>query len=582
MTLIAVLVAVAGAALIFSSTAGAAGTSPLEVRYAKVREICPHARPHGARCMGLRLVPARKNAPGARAYVLAAGARSKGPAGGLTPADLASAYGFVASAGGSEQTVALVDAFDDPDIEADLGTFDSQYGLPACTSENGCFTKVSQTGSTTELPEGEPGWALEISLDVETVHSVCPNCKILLVEANSESTSDLAAAVDEAVALGATEVSNSYGFLESELGASEAAAYNHPGVVITASAGDSGWDDWDYAFEFAFEEEEPPVAPGEPDAPASLPSVVAVGGTSLRLTSKGTRKSETVWNDSGPPADDFKKFKRLSATGSGCSTLFTAPSWQEDAEGWASTGCGDKRLDNDIAADADPYTGFDLYDSYSGSEEAGLGWITIGGTSLSSPLVSALYALAGGSHGVSYPAATLYEHLGQASALYDVTEGGSGYCDGEAEGPCGEPKVNEEYGPVDCLGTSACDAAVGFDGPSGVGAPIGLVAFGGPSQAKATVVTEPASSLTASSATLNATVDPNGATVTQCSFEWGTTTAYGQSVPCSPPPGSGTSPEAVSATITGLSARTAYHFRISATTVGGTSLGKGKRLKTPR
>jgi hypothetical protein len=112
-------------------------------------------------------------------------------------------------------------------------------------------------------------------------------------------------------------------------------------------------------------------------------------------------------------------------------------------------------------------------------EEGGIGkgWVTIGGTSLSSPLVSSLYALAGGSGGVSYPAATLYSHLGQAPSLYDVTEGGNGYCDGEAAGPCGEPKINEELGDIDCKGTTACDAAPGFDGPSGVGTPKGLGAF---------------------------------------------------------------------------------------------------------
>jgi hypothetical protein len=131
-----------------------------------------------------------------------------------------------------------------------------------------------------------------------------------------------------------------------------------------------------------------------------------------------------VWNDSGRPSDE-EEFKQYNATGGGCSTLFAAPSWQLDTPGWTNMACGTKRLDNDVAAVADPYTGFDIYDIEEG------GWLTIGGTSLSSPLVSSLYALAGGGGGVSYPAATLYSHLGQPS-LYDVTEGGNGYCDGEA------------------------------------------------------------------------------------------------------------------------------------------------------
>jgi len=550
-----------------SHAAGASGT-----RYAKVRAICPARKPGDASCFALALVPAAAGASGVSAYQLAAGAGSKGPAGGLTPADLASAYDFSASAGGSGQTVAIVDAFDDPKIEKDLGTFDSQYGLPSCTTANGCFKEVNESGNAAPLPEKDKvGWSVEASLDVETVHSVCPNCKILLVEAQSESLADLASSVDEAVHLGAQEVSNSYGAPETEMGAGEQAAYSHPGVVIAAAAGDSGYLDWDYIAEGL-------EAPGVPDAPASLPDVVAVGGTSLKLKSNGTRKSESVWNDSGLPSG--KGFKQFNATGGGCSTLFTAPSWQQNAPGWASTACATKRLDNDVAAVADPYTGFDIYDSYVYEREFTPGWLTIGGTSLSSPLVAALYGLAGGSHGVSYPAATLYAHLGQAS-LYDVGSGGDGYCDGEQPGPCGEPAVNEELGDVDCQGTSSCDAVSGFDGPSGVGAPNGLLAFGGPSQAQPTVLTEAATELTADSAVLNATVNPEGSAVSACTFEWGPSKAYGHSAPCSPAPGSSSSPVAVSASISGLSAKTAYHFRITATNPYGTSSGKDEKLKTP-
>jgi len=575
---------VAAVALCGSLTGGVAAASPASPptespaqggspRYATVRGICPAPRPGKASCFTLALVPAPAGAPGARAYERSAGSSSSGPAGGLTPSDLASAYGYVPTVGGSGQTVAIVDAFDDPKIEEDLASFDAHYGLAACTTTNGCFEKVNQEGRSSPLPKADKvGWSVEMSLDVETVHSVCAQCKILLVEANSESLADLAAAVDEAVALGANEVSNSYGAPENQMGATEQAAYDHPGTVIAASAGDSGYLDWDDIAEIF-------ATPEVPDAPASLPTVVAVGGTSLKLKINGQRRSETVWNDSGQPTRE-SQFKRFAATGGGCSTLFTAPSWQQSVAGWSSSACGTSRLDNDIAAVADPYTGFDIYDSYVYEKGFTAGWLTVGGTSLSSPLITGVFALAGGANGSNYPAATLYGHLGQGSALYDVTLGGSGYCDAEANGPCGEPGVNETLGNVDCQGTTACDAAIGFDGPSGVGAPIGLAAFGGPSQKPPTVVTKAASSLESSSAMLNATVNPNGEPVSVCAFEYGTSTEYGHTQPCSSLPGSGNTPVAVSAHVGGLAARTIYHFRILATDPSGTSLGKDKTLTT--
>jgi hypothetical protein len=548
-------------------------TSPAQTRYARVQQVCLAPTPGDASCFALELRPAAAGVAGVQPYTVGAGSSSTGPAGGLTPADLASAYGFSPAAGGAGQTVAIVDAYDDPDIEKDLGTFDSQYGLPACTTANGCFEKVGQTGSATSLPAADTtGWSLEISLDVETVHSVCESCKILLVEADSESLADLAAAVNEAVTLKASEVSNAYGALEGEMGASEQAAYNHPGVVITASAGDSGYLSWDEVAAFL-------PAPGMPNAPASLPSVVAVGGTSLALNANGTRESESVWNDSGRPS--YEEFKQFSASGGGCSTLFDAPSWQLSAPGWASAACGTKRLDNDISAVADPYTGLDIYDSYVYGPEFTPGWRTVGGTSLSVSLIGALYGLAGGSHGVDYPAATLYAHLGDASALYDVTTGGNGYCDGEAAGPCGEPAINEEIGDIDCEGATACDAAAGFDGPSGVGTPVGLGAFDESSGLAPTAVTGLADPVKERSAVLNATVNPNGEAVSACAFEYGPTAAYGHTARCASSPGSGTSAVAVSERITRLAARTTYYYRIAASNLSGTSDGKRQKFKTP-
>lgn len=567
-----VVAGLAGAVLVMSAAPGeAAGAGPI-TRYARVHGVCAAPAPGRASCLALALVPVRPSVTGARPYLSGGGATSTGPAGGLTPADLAGAYAYSPLGGGAGQTVGIVDAFDDPNIEADLATFDSHYGLPECSTANGCLEKVGQTGSPSALPQPDSsGWSVEITLDMETVHSVCPSCKILLVEADSESFADLAAAVNEAVNLGAGEVSNSYGGPEAGVGATEALAYDHPEVVMAAASGDSGYLSWDRLFEGA-------SAPEAADAPASLPSVVSVGGTSLKLNASGTRKSESVWNDNGLPSG--KGFKQPSATGSGCSTLYTAPSWQQEAPGYAAAACAGKRLDNDVAAVADPFTGFDVYDSFRYQPSFTPGWLTVGGTSLTSPLISALFALAGGSHGAAYPAATLYSHLGQTAALFDVASGGSGFCDGEAPGPCGEPEVNELLGRVDCEGTTACDAAPGFDGPSGVGAPVGLLAFGGSTEAKPTVITGAASSVEATAAVLNATVNPNGATVTACTFEYGPSTAYGQSAPCSSLPGSGMSPVAVSAPISGLTSKAVYRFRITATSAGGTSYGKAKKLKT--
>ncbi len=206
--------------------------------------------------------------------------------------------------------------------------------------------------------------------------------------------------------------------------------------------------------------------------------------------------------------------------------------------------------------------------------------MTIGGTSLSSPLISALYGLAGGSHGVSYPAETLYEHLGNAGDLFDVTQGGNGYCDAEAAGPCGEPEANEQLGDVDCIETTACDAAPGFDGPSGVGAPIALGAFGGPGVVvPPSAVTGHATEVAGGAAVLNGTVNPGGAEVTSCVFEYGTGATLTQSAPCSPSPGAGSEAVAVTAQLTGLAPKTAYHYRLSASTAAGTSTGKTKKFK---
>ena len=165
------------------------------------------------------------------------------PTAGYYPADLQSAYSLPSSTAGAGQTVAIVDAYDDPNAESDLAVYRSQFGLPACTTANGCFRKVNQDGGTS-YPAANSGWAEEISLDLDMVSAICPNCHILLVEANASSIVNLGTAVDEAAALGANAISNSYGGAESSRRDQLSTQYyDHPGVAITASSGDSGYGD---------------------------------------------------------------------------------------------------------------------------------------------------------------------------------------------------------------------------------------------------------------------------------------------------------------------------------------------------
>ncbi|MEU6666681.1 S53 family peptidase [Streptomyces sp. NPDC046727] len=305
---------------------------------------------------------------------------------GYGPSDLQDAYGLTsAAAGGSGETIAIVDAYDDPNAAADLAKYRSHYGLPSCTTANGCFKKVGQTGSTTSLPTADSGWAEEESLDLDMASAVCPNCNILLVEAKSASTANLGTAVNEAVKLGAKYVSNSYGGSESSSDSTYDSSYfNHPGVAITVSAGDEG-----YGAEY----------------PAASKYVTAVGGTALKTSSTTRGWTETVWNTSS-----------TEGTGSGCSSYDAKPSWQTD------TGCA-RRTVADVSAVADPATGVSVYDSYGVTA----GWYTFGGTSASAPIIAGVYALAGTPSSGSYPAEFPYRAAG-TSALNDVISGSNGSC----------------------------------------------------------------------------------------------------------------------------------------------------------
>jgi subtilase family serine protease len=305
---------------------------------------------------------------------------------GYGPSDLRSAYGLTSASAnnGSGQTIAIVDAYDDPNAEADLAKYRSYYGLPACTTANGCFKKVSQTGSTTSLPRGDSGWSEEMSLDLDMVSAIAPNAKILLVEAKSATMANLGTAVNEAVTLGAKFVSNSYGGSESSSDTSYDSSYfNHPGVAITVSAGDEA-----YGAEY----------------PAASKYVTAVGGTKLSKSSTTRGWTETVWKTSS-----------TEGTGSGCSAYDAKPTWQTD------TGCT-KRMIADVSAVADPATGVSVYDSYGAD---GTGWNTYGGTSASAPIIASVYALAGTPGSSDYPAQYPYA---DTSALNDVTSGNNGSC----------------------------------------------------------------------------------------------------------------------------------------------------------
>jgi subtilase family serine protease len=299
--------------------------------------------------------------------------------------DLRAAYGLSGS-GGAGQTIAIVDAYDDKTAEADLGVYRSQYGLGACTTANGCFKKVNQNGVQGSYPANNAGWGLEISLDLDMASAICPSCHILLVEATNNQNANLYAAVDTAARLGATVISNSYGGSEAATETSDDAHFNHPGIAITVSSGDSG-----YGVEY----------------PAASRYVTSVGGTTL--TKSGSSYTETAW----------------SGAGSGCSAYEPKPSWQTDS------GCA-RRTVADVSAVADPNTGVAVYDSNCNAFQQLLGqcfkgWGVVGGTSASAPIVAGVYALAGNASTVTYPSSLPYSHT---TSLHDVTSGSNGSCGG--------------------------------------------------------------------------------------------------------------------------------------------------------
>jgi hypothetical protein len=353
---------------------------------------------------------------------------------GYDPADLQSAYKLVSAAAGrgKGETVAVVDAYNDPDAAHDLAVYRAQWGQPACDRATGagCVTIVNERGTAGPLPTEDPSgsWELEESTDIEMVSAVCPNCHILLVEASSDFITDMGMAEDTAVRLGARFISDSWG------GSSTAATngyFNHPGVAITAAGGDGGLG---------------------VSYPASVQYVTSVGGTTLvpdKKVARGWR--ETAWT--GSPGIYY------AATGSGCGDDPDAdakPAWQTVDDN-AAHGCLN-RTDNDVAAVGDPDTPVWFYDTYP-FQGLNLDWNLVGGTSVSSPIIASVYALAGAPRPGTYPASYLYQP-GHAFRLFPVTSGQDGYC-------------RPEY---------LCNAAddypgTHYNGPAGWGTPDGTAAF---------------------------------------------------------------------------------------------------------
>lgn len=330
--------------------------------HANYRAVCPAAFA-AAHCHAKVVTDARGN-PNA----------STSPT-GLSPATIKSAYTFPTSlTAGAGKTVAIVDAYDSPTAESDLGVFSSQFGLPPCTTANGCFKKVNQRGGTT-YPRKDAGWALEIALDVQWAHAIAPGAKILLVEADSNSFTNLLAAEDYAKTH-ATYVSNSWGASEFSGESTYDSHFSQTGVSFFVSSGDNG-------------------TPAE--YPSASPNVISVGGTTLKFASNGTLSSETGW----------------SGSGGGCSVYES----KNSAQSTGSVNCNGKRATPDVSLDADPASGVSVYDTtrYQGQS----GWFTVGGTSASSPMWAARSAIAGAVVNAGYV-------YGTSITYRDITSGNNG------------------------------------------------------------------------------------------------------------------------------------------------------------
>ena len=338
---------------------------------------------------------------------------------GYDPADLQSAYGLTgaSSSDGVGRTVAIVDAYNDPNALSDVNTYRAKWGLTLLSSSGSPrFTEVNQSGTTSNV-----GWSEEISVDLDMVSAICPNCNILLVGASSATFASLGTAENTAARTsGVVSIGNSYGGTESGAETGYDTYYDHPGIAITAASGDGG-----YGVEY----------------PAASPDVTAVGGTTLEMTGT-TRGTETAWSDAG----------------SGCSAYELQQSWQKISN--IKDNCG-MRAVADVSAVADPNTGVAVYDTFGLS-----GWTVFGGTSVATQIISAVYGLAGGLPSSTSGAQGLYE-AATGTTAYTPSTGVFNAITSGSNASCTSDLCN------------AADEVVtpGWSGPAGLGTPDGIRAF---------------------------------------------------------------------------------------------------------
>jgi subtilase family serine protease len=368
------------------------------------RAVCPQpASPDVARCLAIGVTAS----PDSKAIVT-----TDLPVSGITPADIQDAYNLPAT-GGKGRVVAVVEAGDYPHVESDLATYRDFFGLPACTEASGCLQVVNQHGGST-LPHRRNGWSIETALDVDSVSAACPTCHILVVEAKDAHKKDLGIGNATAAKMGAVASSNSWKIPEFEgMDQGQFAKYfRAPGVAFTASSGDGGH-----------------TAQVTIGYPSGLPTVLSIGGTVLTKDDSRRGWTESAW----------------SGAGSSCGVFVPKPAWQKDK------GCT-MRATSDVSADASPASGLAVYHTLPNGQG---GWSVYGGTSLSSPLIAAMYGLAGNTGELGTGIA---KHLyANAKHLYDVTTGSNGTCPPEWE--------------------YICQAGKGYDGPTGLGTPHGLGAL---------------------------------------------------------------------------------------------------------
>ena len=531
----------------------ATGLTPSQVTS---RDVCPSLGRGQARCAAEALVlrsngtlvrprvrreatlgrvhPVRRSATGKRA---AGGSTTAAPTIGQptsvtpptpdTPAYLEQAYdlSYLSQTGGTGDTVGIVDAYDDPTAQSDLDTYRSNYGLPACDS--GCFTKVNESGNASPLPAASSDWETEISLDLDTVSAICPNCHILLVEASSSNESDLQAAMQTAARLHANQISDSW----TLTGSGHVSNFTPSGVPTIAATGDQGYVG--------------SLTPGSDNYPAAFPGVTAAGGTSLAPAATATARgfSESAWSVTQTPDGP-------EGGGSGCDVNQSRPTYQPNM------GCNGRAY-ADLSADADPNTGLEVVDDGN--------WGVVGGTSLATPLIAAYYAITGLDDTTSSTSAKWAYTTPDSALLNDITSGSNGTC--------------SAYPYI-------CTAGTGYDGPTGMGSISGAVATGAPGiggppiKPQYTPATAGASnpdsyteSTRADGATITGGIYPNGLDTTWWIQYWPAN--GGGSVQQTPASdiGSGTAPAMVTGYPTHLSSSTTYDYELVAQNSDGTTDG---------